>query len=85
VDPAGAVIVVWQFGRPWWLGWIAPGALYWAQLDIWDSDGPMRFAALFGYQQDQIGIQTGSQGLPERRLYLVCDSYAVPDTRIMQH
>ena len=56
VDPTGAVIGFCQPARPWRLGRIGPGSLYWAQLDTWDGPGADAFyAALFGYQQHQIG------------------------------
>jgi predicted enzyme related to lactoylglutathione lyase len=56
VDPVGAVIGLCQPARPWRLGRIGPGSLYWAQLDTWDAPGADAFyAALFGYQQHQIG------------------------------
>jgi uncharacterized protein len=56
MDPVGAVIGFCQPARPWKLGRIEPGSLYWAQLDTWDGPGVDAFyAALFGYQQHQIG------------------------------
>jgi uncharacterized protein len=56
VDPTGAVIGLCQPARPQKLGRIGPGSLYWAQLDTWDGAGADAFyAALFGYQQHQIG------------------------------
>lgn len=56
VDPTGAVIGFCQPTHPWSLSRIGRGSLYWAQLDTWD--GPVAdafYAALFGYQQHQIG------------------------------
>ena len=56
VDAVGAVIGLCQPARPQTLGRVGPGSLYWAQLDTWDGPGADAFyAALFGYQQHQIG------------------------------
>jgi uncharacterized protein len=56
VDPTGAVIGLCQPARPSRLGRVGPGSLYWAQLDAWDGPGADAFyAALFDYQQHQIG------------------------------
>ena len=56
VDPTGGVIGFWQPARPWMFRRIAPGSLYWAELDTWDgARADAFFAVLFGYQQRQIG------------------------------
>ena len=56
VDPVGAVIGFCQPARSQRLGRVGPGSLCWAQLDTWDGPGADAFyAALFGYQQHQIG------------------------------
>ena len=56
VDPTGGVIGFWQRARPWMFRRIAPGSLYWAELDTWDgARADAFFAVLFGYQQRQIG------------------------------
>lgn len=56
VDPTGAVVGFWQPARPWTFRRVAPGSLYWAELDTWNGPGADEFFAnLFGYQQRQIG------------------------------